>query len=93
MEDMAAIGVKDTVDEYPRSHDYIEAIREQIQMLLDRGFAYVLDGDVYFDVAKFKDYTKLSRMKIEELEKHRIEPKEGQRRGCISSVYCDRKGR
>ena len=79
MEDMAAIGVKDTVDEYPRSHDYIEAIGAQIQLLLDKGFAYVLDGDIYFDVARFKDYTKLSRMKIEELEKHRIEPKEGKR--------------
>ncbi len=79
MEDMAAIGVKDTVDEYPRSHDYIEAIREQIQMLLDKGYAYVLEGDVYYDVGRFKDYTMLSRMKVEELERHRIEPKEGKR--------------
>ena len=79
MEDMTAIGVRQNVDEYPRSHDFIEAIRDQMQLLLDNGYAYVLDGDVYFDVAKFKDYTKLSRMKIEELEKHRIEPKEGKR--------------
>ncbi|MFQ6086628.1 MAG: cysteine--tRNA ligase, partial [Candidatus Bathyarchaeia archaeon] len=32
------------------------------------------NGDVYYDVTKFKDYTKLSRMSIEELKKHRIEP-------------------
>jgi cysteinyl-tRNA synthetase len=79
MEDMEAIGVKQGVNSYPRSHDYINAIRDQIQLLLDRGFAYVLDGDVYYDVARFKDYTKLSGMKIEELERHRIEPKEGKR--------------
>ncbi len=79
MEDMKAIGTFDSVDEYPRSHDYIDAVRNQIQLLLDRDYAYVLGGDVYYDVAKFKDYTKLSGMKIEELVKHRIEPKEGKR--------------
>jgi len=79
MEDMQAIGVKKNIDSYPRSHDFIEAIREQIQLLIDNGYAYVLDSDIYYDVAKFHDYTKLSGMKIEELEKHRIEPKEGKR--------------
>ena len=79
MEDMEAIGVKAGVDSYPRSHDFIGAIKEQLQMLLDNGYAYVLDGDIYYDVSKFKDYTKLSGMRVEELEKHRIEPKEGKR--------------
>lgn len=77
--DMQALGIKDNVDQFPRSHDYIDAVREQIQLLLDKGYAYLLDGDVYYDVAKFKDYTKLSGMKIEELERHRIEPKEGKK--------------
>ncbi|MHB1829995.1 MAG: cysteine--tRNA ligase [Candidatus Micrarchaeaceae archaeon] len=79
MEDMEAIGVKAGVDEYPRSHDFIEVIKDQMQMLLDNGYAYALDGDIYYDVSKFKDYTKLSGMRVEELEKHRIEPKEGKR--------------
>lgn len=79
MEDMEAIGVRQDVSEYPRSHDYIDVIREQIQMLLDKGFAYLIESDVYYDVSKFKDYTKLSGMKISELEKHRIEPREGKR--------------
>lgn len=79
MEDMRAIGTFDSVNEYPRSHDYIDAIRSQIQLLIDKGYAYTLDGDVYYDVAKFRDYTKLSGMKIDELVKHRIEPKEGKR--------------
>ncbi len=77
MEDMKAIGTFESVNEYPRSHDYIDAVRNQIQLLLDKGYAYLLGGDVYYDVAKFKNYTRLSGMKVEELTKHRIEPKEG----------------
>jgi cysteinyl-tRNA synthetase len=79
MEDMEAIGVKQSVSSYPRSHDYINAMRDQMQLLIDKGYAYLLDGDVYYDVSKFQDYTKLSGMKIDELEKHRIEPKEGKK--------------
>ncbi len=79
-EDMERLGVKQDVTEYPRSHDYIEAIKNQIQLLADKGYAYYLDGDVYYDVDKFKDYTALSGMKLEELTNHRIEPKEGKRR-------------
>jgi len=77
MDDMEKLGIKKDVDIYPRSHDYIETIREQIQLLLDKGYAYLIDNDVYYDVSKFKDYTKLSGMKIEELNKHRIESREG----------------
>lgn len=77
LEDLDRIGVKKGVSEFPRSHDYIDAIAEQIQLLLDRGYAYPLDGDVYYDVSRFADYTKLSGMRLDELEEHRIEPKEG----------------
>ena len=79
MEDLQAIKAKESVDEFPRSHDYIAPVGKQIQLLLDKDYAYYIDGDIYYDVKKFKDYTKLSRMKLEELEKHRIEPKEGKR--------------
>lgn len=73
LEDMNAIGVKRNVDEYPRSHDYIAAIQDQIQILIDKGYAYAIDGDIYYNVAKFRDYTKLSGVKLKELEKHRLE--------------------
>jgi len=59
---------------FPRTTDYIEQMIEQIKILIDKGYAYVVDGDVYYDVAKFKDYIKLSRMPLDELKKHRIEP-------------------
>ncbi len=78
-EDMDAIGVRKDVSGYPRSHDFMDEIKLQIQLLLDRGYAYVLDGDVYYDVARFADYAKLSGVKMEDLEKHRIEPREGKR--------------
>lgn len=79
LEDMDVIGVKKDVSQYLRSHDFIETIRYQIQLLIDKGYAYYLDGDIYYDVDKFEDYTKLSGMKLEELKKHRIEPKEGKK--------------
>lgn len=80
MEDMEAIGVKDSVDKFPRSHSYIKEIESQIQLLIDKGHAYVAEGDVYYEVDTFKDYTKLSHMKLEELTRHRIEPEEGKRK-------------
>jgi len=73
LEDMEALGVSQNIDLYPRSHDYINAIKDQIQLLIDRGYAYVVDSDVYYDVSKFSDYVNLSGVKLEELEKHRIE--------------------
>jgi cysteinyl-tRNA synthetase len=79
LEDMSRLRVKEDVDEYPRSMDYIKAMEEQIQILIDKGYAYYVDGDIYYDVSKFKDYTNISGMKLSELEKHRTEPKEGKR--------------
>jgi len=74
-EDMEALKVKQNVNLYPKSSDYIPEIIEQIQGLIEKGYAYVVDdGTVYFHVPKFEDYTKLSGMKLEELKKHRIEP-------------------
>jgi len=73
-EDMEAIGVKQNVDLFPKSSDYIPQIIEQIKTLIKKGYAYVVDGNVYYHVPKFKDYTKLSRISLEELKKHRIEP-------------------
>ena len=79
MEDMEKLGVTKNINKYPKSHDYIDEMKMQIQLLFDKGYAYELDGDIYYDVAKFPDYTKLSGMKLEELEKHRIEPKPGKK--------------
>ena len=66
-EDMAGLGVK-LPDFRPKATETIKEMIGVIQTLIDKGFAYVLDGDVYYSVRKFKDYGKLSGKNIEELE-------------------------
>ncbi len=78
LEDMKMLGVE-SVDSYPRSHDYIDSIEGQIRLLVEKGYAYVVGDNVYYDVDMFPDYNKLSGMKIEELKKHRIEVAEGKK--------------
>ncbi len=64
--DAAAIGIrKATV--HPRVTENIKEIIDFIQDLINKGFAYVLGGDVYFEVKKFDEYGKLSHKNIDEL--------------------------
>ncbi|MDR2708488.1 MAG: cysteine--tRNA ligase [Elusimicrobiota bacterium] len=51
---------------YPLVTDMIPNIIAFIKVLMDKGFAYQAGGDVYYDVAKFKDYGKLSKQKLED---------------------------
>jgi cysteinyl-tRNA synthetase len=74
LEDLDALKAKKNVNLFPKTTEYIPQMITQIKTLVDKGYAYVVEGDVYYDVTKFKDYTKLSRMPLEELRKHRIEP-------------------
>ena len=64
-EAMNRLGV-DSVDQYPRATDHIENMFEVIQKLMDKDAAYAVDGDVWFDVSKSKDYGKLSHRKFED---------------------------
>jgi L-cysteine:1D-myo-inositol 2-amino-2-deoxy-alpha-D-glucopyranoside ligase len=52
---------------YPRATEEIPVIIEMVQSLLDRGFAYVRDGNVYFRVASDPDYGQLCRCSREEM--------------------------
>ncbi len=67
MRNIRALGV-DTIDHFPRCTDNIDEIIRFTQQLIDRGLAYVSDGDVYFEVAKARDYGKLSRRTSEALQ-------------------------
>jgi cysteinyl-tRNA synthetase len=91
-EDMEKLNVRQSVDQYPKSTDYMKQIIEQIETLMKKGYAYAVDGDVYFDVKKFKDYTKLSRMRLEDLERHRIEPDDRKRNSYDFSLWKSAKG-
>ncbi|MBU3964706.1 cysteine--tRNA ligase [Patescibacteria group bacterium] len=63
LEDQKKLGIKPATI-YPRVTDNIEEIIKFIQELEEKGFAYEKDDSVYFDVSKFKDYGKLSGIKI-----------------------------
>ena len=51
----------------PRASGHIIEQIELVKTLLEKGYAYEVNGSVYFDVSKFKDYGKLSGRNIEEM--------------------------
>jgi cysteinyl-tRNA synthetase len=55
-------------DNYPKATEHIADMIKVIEALVKKGFAYVVAGDVYFEVAKFKDYGKLSKRKLDEMK-------------------------
>ena len=54
--------------EYPRATEEINRIVEAVAGLVEKGYAYPLNGDVYYRVEKFPEYGKLSGRKIEDME-------------------------
>ncbi len=52
----------------PRATEYITQIIDFVKGLVDKGYAYEVDGDVYFSTKKFGDYGKLSGQNIEDLQ-------------------------
>ena len=55
-------------DVHPRATENVDGIIELIQSLIDKGYAYESQGDVYFRTLKFKEYGKLSHQPIDDLE-------------------------
>ncbi len=67
LECLKALGV-DGIDHMPRATKHIDDIIAITQGLIDKGFAYPSQGDVYFDVSKAPSYGKLSHRDPEQLE-------------------------
>lgn len=65
--DAQGLGIE-KADIHPRATENIPEIIEFIKTLIDKGYAYEVDGDVYFSTRKFREYGKLSHYNIEELE-------------------------
>jgi cysteinyl-tRNA synthetase len=65
--DADALGVKRATI-HPRATELIEDIIEVIKALVDKGYAYEVEGDVYFSTAKFQGYGKQSHQNIEEMK-------------------------
>jgi cysteinyl-tRNA synthetase len=58
----------ESIDRFPKASDHMAEIIAMTEKLIDKGFAYVAGGNVWFDVAKDVDYGKLSNRKVEEQE-------------------------
>jgi cysteinyl-tRNA synthetase len=56
-----------TVTFEPKATENIEAMIDYIKRLIDKGYAYITDTGVYFEVRKFKQYGKLSGQKIDDI--------------------------
>jgi cysteinyl-tRNA synthetase len=59
LEDSDLVGIE-RADAYPRATDHIAEMISIIELLIERGHAYVVDGTVYYDVTTFPEYGKLS---------------------------------
>jgi cysteinyl-tRNA synthetase len=64
--DYSALGIMDA-DVAPKATDHIPAMIKIILGLEEKGYTYVINDGVYFDVGKFKSYGKLSKQKLDEL--------------------------
>jgi len=65
-EDMAALGVL-APDVDPKATEHVSEMLELIERLVASGYAYPLDGDVYFEIRRFPPYGRLSGKNLDEL--------------------------
>lgn len=65
--DAGALNVK-KADVHPKVSEHIGDIIKFVKTLIEKGYAYEADGDVYFSTRKFDEYGKLSKQNIDDLE-------------------------
>ena len=69
------------VEFFPKATLHIQEIIEIIENLINKGFAYISNNNVWFDVEKFENYGKLSKKSLEDLiSGYRIEPDPSKRK-------------
>jgi len=66
-DDITALGCK-KADAHPRVTEHMDDIIEFIKVLIDKGYAYESQGDVYYRTRKFDGYGKLSHQSIDDLQ-------------------------
>src|SRR6266849_1991354 len=71
--DMKDISVN-SINLYANASDHIPEIISQVQGLIDKGIGYRIEGDVYFDIRKFPNYGRLSKLRLDDLTVHRVDP-------------------
>ncbi|MHB8157479.1 MAG: cysteine--tRNA ligase [Desulfocucumaceae bacterium] len=55
-------------DVYPKVSEHFKEIVDLVGLLIEKGHAYVVDGDVYFDISSFKNYGKLSGRSLDDMQ-------------------------
>jgi cysteinyl-tRNA synthetase len=55
-------------DHYPRATEHIPEMVQMIKGLMEKGYAYKKDGSIYFSIAKFPNYGRLSKINLDELK-------------------------
>lgn len=65
--DAKGLLLKEESTNHPKATEHIEEIVDFIQGLVDKGYAYSVQGDVYFDITRLDDYGKLSKKNIDDL--------------------------
>ena len=67
LKDSLALNVDEEDTVHPKATENISEIIKYIEKLIEKGFAYESNGDVYFDVSKYRDYGELSKKNLEDL--------------------------
>ena len=76
----------------PRATEHIDEIISFIKTLIDKGAAYVSNGDVYFDINYAKDYGKLSKKNIEDLiSGHRVDINDNKKNPSDFALWKNKK--
>jgi len=76
LNDLDNLGIR-RADVYPKASETIDDMIKMTQKIIDKGFGYETDGDVYFSVEKFTEYGKLSGQKLDDLMSGvRIDPED-----------------
>lgn len=65
-EDIKKLKLKEA-DLYPKATEHMEDILRMIETLEDKGYAYNIDGNVFYDISKYDDYGRLSGKNIDDL--------------------------
>ncbi|HBF43802.1 MAG TPA: cysteine--tRNA ligase [Desulfobacteraceae bacterium] len=66
LEDLKRLNIRRAA-EYPRASEHVEDMIKLTQKLLEKGYAYEKFHSIYFDISRFKDYGKLSRIDLEKI--------------------------
>ncbi len=67
VEDAKGLNLYEENTTHPRATEFVQPMIDFIQGLIDKGAAYNVDGNVYFNIEKAKNYGKLSKKNIEDL--------------------------